>query len=393
MIPGSSLVLPYENNVRDYGYFEVGDQKFLDKRSALEYSEITSQPIHWNFCERTFDQHDWGKEPTESLNDLYAERCRQLRNDYDYLVLHYGGGHDCQNILDTCIKNNIFIDEILIMGVFINEQDPTLGNNPYNHFSESWVFGIPYANYVKETHFPHMKVTVLEVQQHIRDFFSDNPDWFYRYGNIVLDPGSIGRKVNYNRLQPHYLDLSRKGKKVAHIIGTDKPRILKDNEGYFYFQAKDNMIIRQVLMHDDSENLPYYVELFYWHPNSAKMIIKQCHVLCNRFMKDGLHPLKGFATDRSREDYMARFLYERSHPLTFTVEKVDRNSLLYDHSFWWDREKGSLHHQNWRKGIIKLLSNKAKDDPTKVGNINQIIHPESTHLYGKRYFIMREDNA
>ena len=66
-----------------YGFYKVGEEKIRSKVLAFLRASETNQSVHWNFNEDVFEKLNWGVEPTESLDQLYAERARQLRQEYD----------------------------------------------------------------------------------------------------------------------------------------------------------------------------------------------------------------------------------------------------------------------------------------------------------------------
>ena len=79
----------YNHNLGDNGYYEVGANRYHNKVQAILDSTITGKPMRWVYLDEIFDHYDWTQEPTESLPELYAQRARQLREDYDYLILHF----------------------------------------------------------------------------------------------------------------------------------------------------------------------------------------------------------------------------------------------------------------------------------------------------------------
>ncbi len=106
----------YNHNLNDYGWYEVGHQKYYSKIQALFAAQSSKQPIRYNCNDALFSQHRWDIEPVETLETLYAQRAEQIRNSYDYLILHFSGGTDSANIMETFIRNNIHLDEVCIRG-------------------------------------------------------------------------------------------------------------------------------------------------------------------------------------------------------------------------------------------------------------------------------------
>ena len=118
-----------------FGFYQVGKLKFYSKFDAADLAARTNQSISWNFNDEVFGLYDWSTEPVASLPDLYRARAQQLRDQYDYLVLWYSGGADCDNILDTFVDNNIRLDEaagVINMAADSNK-DGYLNGEIYNH--------------------------------------------------------------------------------------------------------------------------------------------------------------------------------------------------------------------------------------------------------------------
>ena len=97
---------------------------------------------------------------------MYVERCNQLRDKYDYLVLHYSGGSDSHNILHTFLTNNIKLDEISIRwpkhwldGKFynVNNIDKSAKNAPseFNYTIK------PTLEYLQKHH-PDIKINIVD---------------------------------------------------------------------------------------------------------------------------------------------------------------------------------------------------------------------------------------
>ena len=100
------------SNKDRYGYYTVGSYKTYSKVEALEYHAQNKHAVQWHYNPEVYNNFDWTVEPPGSLDNWYRARALQIREQYDYLVIWYSGGADSDNILNTFVKNNIFIDEI-----------------------------------------------------------------------------------------------------------------------------------------------------------------------------------------------------------------------------------------------------------------------------------------
>ena len=139
---------------------------FANKITALQYATANKQDVGFYFYNTVWDNFDKSILGKTSLTYLYAERARQLRDKYDYLVLHYSGGSDSHNILHTFLTNNIKLDEVTIRwpkhwldGKFytVNNIDTSAKNAPseFNYTIQ------PTLDYLKKNH-PSIKINIVD---------------------------------------------------------------------------------------------------------------------------------------------------------------------------------------------------------------------------------------
>ena len=95
-----------------HGYYLVNGIKTLSKFEAWQFAKGNFADIQFIYNDDLMSSYDWTEEPTEDIYELYAGRARQLRNDYDHLVLLYSGGIDSHVILETFLQNGLRLDEI-----------------------------------------------------------------------------------------------------------------------------------------------------------------------------------------------------------------------------------------------------------------------------------------
>ena len=95
------------------GFYVCNGQEFSSKIRALLYSNEVNKPVEWMFNDRVFQSYDWTVEPIETLDELYDHRAKQLRSQYDYVILSYSGGADSHNILMSFVRQGLHIDEII----------------------------------------------------------------------------------------------------------------------------------------------------------------------------------------------------------------------------------------------------------------------------------------
>ena len=94
--------------------YECNGVTFYSKIEACIYSQTVNQPIKWVFgLDDVFSHYPWHVEPTETLDELYDRRARELRERYDYILLAYSGGADSHNMLMSFYRQNLHVDEII----------------------------------------------------------------------------------------------------------------------------------------------------------------------------------------------------------------------------------------------------------------------------------------
>ena len=366
----------YDHNLDDFGWYEVGQRRYYNKSHAL-YDHIQSrEPIHWNLNDDVYSQYNWNQEPTQSLKELYAARARDLRERYDYLVLHFSGGSDSCNILETFVDNKIVIDEIITRGSFDQCVKVTGVVPSTDIYAECLPQAAPLAQWVKDNHFPHVKISVVETSSIIVDYFRQNPNWAELDWN-GLSPGMCIAS-NLDLINPEWRQLADRGKKVAHIYGVDKPRIFRHKQ-YFYTRWCDTSVIRFSSTKSIKTDHPQYIECFYWGKRTVLLQIKQLHVLKNYIKKHNVpDTMFDLSNGRPVDNFIASVVYDRKLPLTVEHKKEANTSVIQDKDAWFLRDMHSDAYVNWRKGV-EYLSTQLPSDWFDQGRIQG--------LWSKNYYL------
>jgi hypothetical protein len=343
---------PRFNNV---GCWIANNKTYYSKIAAILDMPLGDRDLRWYFHENEFSKVNWYNEPTESLDQLYEERARQLRDTYDYLVLCFSGGSDSYQVLQSFRRANIKIDEILMFGSFKTDKtkdpiskDSSFKNVEIYHIAEPIV-----AEVMKEM--PNLKVTYFDyVDSLIKSHEDDvNTDWIKLNGSNRLTANSIVME----NLHHHNVDDQRRKKNVAYIWGVDKPRILKkDDKWYIYFQ--DNVISGTPGQDGKEERI--IDELFFWSPFSNKMLAKQAHSF-KRFIE----------SDPARNDFFSTFsiknfpteqYYELVKPAIYPsthrpgLWQTNKSKPLFTEKDWWFYDDTSKAYHRWKDGIDQVSS-------------------------------------
>ena len=273
------IVNPYIN--KKLGYYICDEKEFDSKIRACLHSVESHKPVKWIFNNDVFKTFDWTIEPEETLDQLYDKRARQLREDYDYLILSYSGGSDSNNILEAFRRQKLIIDEVIVntmtkasskaMVVDVSNKDAY--NAPQ---AEHDLHTVQRLQYIKKK-MPKTKITVVDLSDFLFESLEKAGDasWVLdkREG---LNPAGMTR---FNYL--HFSDVRKqfdKDKRIGIMVGIEKPRTM-------IFQGRFQMMFadRSTNMITVAEHLKDYpnstIEFFYWAPECVPMLIKQGHVI------------------------------------------------------------------------------------------------------------------
>lgn len=261
-----------------FGFYLVNGFKTYSKVEALEISDQTNQNVQWIFNDIEFSRHDWTKEPAESLPELYASRARQIREDYDHIVIFYSGGADSGNVVNSFVDNGIPFEEIATYNYW--KLDPR--ENTLLH-GEQVKVSYPRINELKDqgVKFLHRPIDLSEIAYEIlKDKF-----WFTHrayYANNYFSTSHLAKSYLREKIDD-YRKIIESGKRLVFVWGSEKPRVVLHNDNRYYFKFVDTIdsgfgVRSQMLAR------PYeHDELFYYSPKCFKLLCKQGHTIMNFF--------------------------------------------------------------------------------------------------------------
>ena len=354
------------SNIFLYGHYRVGSKIFYNRIEALMHQIETKSPVTFHVFNDILDSVDVTVEPDEQIETLYARRAIELRNSYDYLILHFSGGRDSLKIAEIFIDNGLVIDEFLINVRYDRQRREQYMNISDPDSIEIEEQSIPLANLIKENHWPHLKITVNEQQNQLIKFLVDNPDWMEKRVHHTTDPNCILRS-DFDRFNTDWQKMAHRGVKIGHLIGKEKPFLTRDETGFFiYYDDRDqsDWIVPRGLDWDPS--LPQYKELFFSHPSTIRMQLKQSHMI--RKVWD-LYPVlsvydrytdsRGFG--RAVEDTLADIIYGPSKfpqfsifPKTNDIDIGKKSKLWKTHSKWFLDNLSEAPVRAWFKGMDSI---------------------------------------
>lgn len=317
-----------------YGYYLCDNLKFYSKLEAIEFSKRTGKLITWHFNDEVFSKYDWKQEPKESIQELYRKRAQQLRDNYDYLVLLYSSGSDSDNILKTFIDNNIKLDEVVSM---INYEGSNDRHSKLN--AEIFELAIPIIKECQKKQ-PHLKHRIHDITKDVIDKFS-SLDLNYLYEQNVLYTNFHSTLHEIRKKVYDWNEKFNSGKKVAFIMGIDKPKFDIDFKGNLKFRFGEPSVASAISAKTMIENNPWeFNELFYWSPDFVQIPIKQAHIVKNFIKRNGIDKFTKNPSTKGTfalqpPNAAAVILYLNFSGERFWLTNEDLNKLIYPH--WYNK--------------------------------------------------------
>ena len=352
-----------------YGVYVAADgAKFYSKIECALYCNARDIEYEWEFNESYYDQIDWSVEPELSIGELYARRARELRDQYDYIVISYSGGADSHNVLMSFYRQGLHVDEVLtnhITKVTENVTDFSGKDyRPQNCNAEHQLNAVAKLQWI-HTNMPRTLVSEVDTSDAVLDAFNPIDESWVLSQNDRLNI-AYRYRTNYFYLKAFKNRLDT-GKKIGFVLGIDKPRTLIENNMLMVSFADATVFNSSIYDHNvDYDNVT--IEPFYWATSTAPMICKQVHII-KRFIEQS--PGRAYYWDikKGYSFKVARTYHERwLRTLLYTTwnnswYQADKGEYTWNTEFddWWrNRVKGSTHELLWNQGI-EFLQKNAKD--------------------------------
>ena len=294
---------------------------------------VVDDPMRFWFNDDVYEKIDWTVEPDISLDQLYINRAKQLRDEYDYLILSYSGGADSHEILEIYLNNNIFIDEIQVFNYekCIERFDPTqlvLDRNLaiYLEYSKAVV---PELKRICERS-PNTKITVIDVSDELmKSALSNNYEFIYaekEFGKTVLN--GAGVRIGSRHIHLHNsIHFKCDKSKVAFIRGFEKPLLISKNDELFVHY--NDLILNGVnLMRYYNWNM-YTIENFFWSRYSPLIQVKQAHIIKKAFQNNIKFYNQFLETQQKNKKKQNKIIITKSNEWDF-----DRAYIPYIYKYW-----------------------------------------------------------
>ena len=244
-------------------HYEYQGIRTANRSDALRLAGSDYKQIKFYFLDHLWDHADWSQEPIESFESLAIARCRELREQYDWLCLWLSAGYDSQTALKYFTDAGVKIDEIA-----------------YRHKTE--LYDDPEPPYIARSaeqyrlhHNPNLRFTKLDVGLDFNlDFYQKYKEqWIYQPGGILRLTKSAPTYVfSEHSAALQQQDLLRN--KRADIHGNQKPRLDLYNNTWYMWMYDLSM--------QDSMSGDTVVD-FYLPETDSKFFIKQCYMAIRFF--------------------------------------------------------------------------------------------------------------
>lgn len=379
------------------GYYTVGKFEFDSKIQACIEAQKTNQSVEWNFNRDTFDNYRWNVEPTLTLDQLYDQRTRQLREKYDYIIVSYSGGADSHNIVESFLRQNLHIDELIINTMEKASSKYTiidpLNKDPEHAASEHYLQTLPRLKEI-QIRSPRTKITILDLTDYLFETWLSAGD-----ASWIIDKREGLNPLNITRFNYiHFNDVRKqfdKGEKIGLILGIEKPRTFIHSNNKFYIKFIDRAANIITISDHIKEYSNAVVEYFYWSPDSCDILCKQAHVIKKWLEINPQYQTLWLQKNITKEVY--RLLHERIlrtliyttwNPDWFQSDKATKDWYSEFDSWFVNGLKGTKHHDIWLEGIKYVSKNASNfvnrkfgyEDGLKIFAWNYMIGdmPEST---------------
>lgn len=277
----------------------------------------SNKPCAFYYHDNVFEKANWKVEPTQTLDQLYAERAQKIRDEYEYVIVCYSGGNDSSNILETFYYNNIHIDEIVMVGSFSQDvYDKTVDEN---HNSDLYLNAFPL---LKTLNLPNTKITTIDYTEIFRDIkqFSliqkYDTDWIKYIGT---------HKSPHNLFWHDFRKFVGRNntKKTAWIMGNEKAEVTFSSKytGSSAFVSFRDGPINSYGMRYHDENFTRVN--FYCDPDPAaiNIQIKQAHIFNKIWNLASSEQRWKMRSPYLRVSAQNKLFYNPKNPLIYQSEK------------------------------------------------------------------------
>ena len=327
-------MIQLEQNFLDFifGFYTYRNKAFISKLDVLDHAVANGDQtpnIGWYFGDHVFDQYNWSAEPPQSITELYAQRARQLRDTYDYIILLYSGGSDSHEMLHTFLDNNIPIDEIQsihptsIVGNFLEGKN--IGStDPLSILAEHEYRVKPTFKWLSQVH-PKIKLRIVDsgptIAHSTDSWHTDNlnSSWLHTLTPLQF-ASAVTDSTNNNQSDK---------RKTCMIWGNNKPYIQITPDYSLVNGFTDSSRPHSAWIDSSGFKRNIYFEDFYWSIDAPLIPIKQSHLCLKKLQQEvdnknvkSVLAIKNDATGNFREEWLKGVIYPHWDYGFFQSKKV-----------------------------------------------------------------------
>jgi hypothetical protein len=328
----------------------ISDNRFFQNKSeALLYATEYNTDISYYYNDHVFDQVNWGICPEQSLGALYEQRAREIRDNYDYVVLLFSGGSDSTNVLRTFLDNQIPVDEIISYGAWNHVIDKMDVCN-----IEITVAAAPLIAEVRKT---QCKVTHLNLFDWWDRCYQDET-WIFRSDTTLAFYTDLVNNALFDL--PWLKQIRDQGKKVCFVWGLEKPKLVVHRDSY-WLAFEDQLLSSNIYSHSLQDGFAH--ENFYSHVTCSTLICKQAHSYLN-YLEQRLspHQITNFLMSQDSESQNLKLMRQVLYPhtwdeSTFSVGKPKNSRFSIKWHTVYERMRNSTQMKYWQTGIEEITKN------------------------------------
>ena len=242
-------------------YWEYAGTQYKNKIKAIEASGGDISSISFFTFPNSFYSYSWDKEPTESLEELLLERALILREKYKYLKLWFSGGADSTTVLNTFLRNNVYIDEIIVYRFALNDNFLNKSNHEIDGYTTPFLKNIQNA-------IPNTKITYMDFGKDYYDKYLGEK-WLHTKSSLDL------RNYHIPKIR---------GKNYCNIFCDLTPDVYYD-KGSWYSDLWDSSHLGELASFSN-------IELFYSTEDFPKLHAKQLHITKKYLKNNKIYTLR-----------------------------------------------------------------------------------------------------
>lgn len=333
----------HHDHLHRFGYWLVDGAPCYNKVMASYQATVkNTHDVRFYFNDNVYQSIDWRNPIPNSLEILYAQRARQLREQYQHLVVLYSGGSDSSNALKAMLKAGVRPDEVVYHWAG--------GPNSQSNLANAEIINAAWPMLQKLSQEYNITVTCIDEYDLYQQHGFDGPEWVLQ-ADAVLNPCTYPR---YQMLQDRaeWRRLVDQGQRVGLVMGIDKPRILWENNAWHGVFL--DVGFQHNFYQDHVRDSGISIEGFYSTPAAPLITVKQCQVLKDymdtNFTADFFQ--KNFSRQNWNGDLYNSLVRQVCYPYwddaTFSIGK---SHVIYDRkNLWWLTGTTDLKH-NYFSGL------------------------------------------